>query len=369
MKSAILFFILLCGFEAGAQAPFQPVTVGTAAHTLPAAAQVTVPAAGKDTPAPFRLRPLDPAPIGSIRGLSVVDDAVVWVSGTEGKAGRSLNGGKNWQWFSIPACDSCDFRDIEAFSADKAIVMAIAEPARIYLTTNGGQHWEQVYYNDAKGMFLDGMDFQNEQEGMAVGDAIGGRFTIIQTKDGGRSWQPLPGPAAAEGEAVFAASGTSIRALPGGGYAFSSGGSQSRFFRYTNRKWTVSPTPVVQGSSSTGIFSFAFSSAMQGVAVGGDYLKPEQTRLNCVITSTGGHTWNAARQGPRGYRSAAEFISGHEVVATGPSGTDLSPDGGLTWIEISTEGYHAVKKAKKGNAVYLAGSKGKMAVLERSNGQ
>ncbi|WP_198674036.1 WD40/YVTN/BNR-like repeat-containing protein [Chitinophaga alhagiae] len=320
------------------------------------------------TPAPWRLRPLEPAPVSSIRGLSVVSDAVVWVSGTGGKAGRSLNGGKNWQWFNIPGCDSCDFRDIEAFSVDKAIVMAIAEPARIYLTTNGGQSWQQVYYNDTKGMFLDGMDFQNEKEGMAVGDAIGGRFTIIRTIDGGQSWQPLPGPEAAEGEAVFAASGTSIRALPGGGYAFSSGGARSRFFRYRGEKWTVTPTPVLQGGNSTGIFSFAFSNDLHGVAVGGDYLQPQQTRLNCVITNTGGATWNIAAQGPGGYRSAVEFISARDVVATGPSGTDFSGNGGLTWVEISGEGYHAVKKAKKGNTVYLAGSKGKMAVLESSHG-
>ncbi|RPE05912.1 oxidoreductase [Chitinophaga lutea] len=313
---------------------------------------------------PYRLRALTDAPITSIRGLSVVDDAVLWVSGTGGKAGRSLNGGKTWEWFTIPGCDTCDFRDVEAFSADKAIVMGIAEPARIYLTTDGGGTWKQVYFNAAKGMFLDGMDFQSGKAGVAVGDPIGGRFTLIRTANGGDSWQPFEGPAAGEGEAIFAASGTTLRALPGGDYAFSSGGAQSRFFRYSKGKWNIYTIPAIQGQASTGIFSFAFRDARYGVAVGGDYLRMKETRQNCVITADGGRTWQAPQQAPGGYRSAVEFIDAQRLVATGPTGTDLSTDGGQTWNLLSTDGFHAARRAKKGKLIYLAGSKGRIAVLE-----
>ena len=33
----------------------------------------------------------------SLRGLSVVNDNVVWVSGSNGTVGRTTNGGKTWQ--------------------------------------------------------------------------------------------------------------------------------------------------------------------------------------------------------------------------------------------------------------------------------
>lgn len=307
---------------------------------------------------------LTTAPISSIRGLSVVTDDVVWVSGTQGKAGRSTDGGKTWEWFGIPGCDSCDFRDVEGFSADRAVIMGIAEPARIFLTEDGGKSWKQVYFNDTKGIFLDAMEFFNDKEGVIAGDAINGRFKGLQTKDGGRTWQDLEMPRAAEGEACFAASGTTLRALGGkNSFAIATGGLKSRFFRYRSGQWTVSEWPVKQGIPSAGIFSFAFRDAKHGVAVGGDYMDPKAQEGNCVLTADGGGTWQAARKGPRGYRSAVEYIGNNLLIATGPSGTDISTDGGQTWKALTDDGFHAVRKAKKGTKTYLAGGKGRIAAL------
>ena len=57
----------------------------------------------------------------SIRGLSVVNDNVVWVSGSNGVVGRSNSGGKNWSWFTVKGYEKTEFRDIEAFDANTAI--------------------------------------------------------------------------------------------------------------------------------------------------------------------------------------------------------------------------------------------------------
>lgn len=316
----------------------------------------------------YRVEALVSAPISSIRGLSVASDEVVWVSGTQGKAGRSTDGGRTWEWFSIPGCDSCDFRDIEAFSANRAVIMGIAEPARIFLTEDGGKNWKQVYFNDAKGIFLDAMDFWNDKDGVIAGDAMNGRFKGLQTRDGGQTWQDLTLPEAAEGEACFAASGTTLRTLPGKqAFAIASGGVKSRFFRYNGGKWSVIDWPATQGAASKGIFSFAFHGAKNGVAVGGDYMNPKDENNNCVVTSDGGDTWTLPRKAPRGYRSAVEYLDGRQLIATGPGGTDISTDGGQTWEALTDEGFHAVRKAKKGSRVYLAGGKGRIAVLRRND--
>ena len=42
-----------------------------------------------------------PATKASFRGLSVVDDNTVWVSGSTGTVGRSWDGGQTWKWIVV----------------------------------------------------------------------------------------------------------------------------------------------------------------------------------------------------------------------------------------------------------------------------
>jgi photosystem II stability/assembly factor-like uncharacterized protein len=129
----------------------------------------------------------------------VVNDNIVWVSGSNGMVGRSNDAGKTWNWYNakkfIPD-DSmklkADFRDIEAFDGATAIIMSVDAPAYILKTNNGGETWKVMYENKTKGMFLDAMEFWNEQSGIVIGDPIDGRFFIARTFDGGSSWQEIP---------------------------------------------------------------------------------------------------------------------------------------------------------------------------------
>ena len=50
-----------------------------------------------------------------------------------------LMGGKTWENVSIPGTDTLQFRDIEAFDENTAIVLSAGLPATIYKTTNGGK--------------------------------------------------------------------------------------------------------------------------------------------------------------------------------------------------------------------------------------
>src|SRR6476660_1326733 len=112
----------------------------------------------------------------SLRGLSVVNDNVVWVSGSNGTIGKTTNGGKTWKWIAVKGFEKNDFRDIEAFDATTAVIMSVAEPGYILKTNDGGDSWKVVYENKTKGMFLDAMEFWNEQSGTVVGDPVDGRF-------------------------------------------------------------------------------------------------------------------------------------------------------------------------------------------------
>src|SRR6185503_429123 len=164
----------------------------------------------------------------SLRGLCVVNDNVIWVSGSNGTVGKSLNSGKKWNWMTVKGFENKEFRDIEAFDANTAIIIAIDSPAYILKTIDGGDTWKVVYENRTKGMFLDAMEFWNEQAGIVIGDPVDGKFFIARSFDNGNTWKEIPydkRPDADSGEACFASSGTNIRALDADEAVFISGGS------------------------------------------------------------------------------------------------------------------------------------------------
>src|SRR5688572_17295449 len=78
----------------------------------------------------------------SLRGLSVVNDMVVWASGSNGTVGRSSDGGKNWKWITVKGFEKRDFRDIEAFNSTTAVIMSVDAPAYILKTNDAGESWK-----------------------------------------------------------------------------------------------------------------------------------------------------------------------------------------------------------------------------------
>jgi hypothetical protein len=304
----------------------------------------------------------------SIRGLSVVDDLVAWVSGSGGTIGRTTDGGKTWKWTTVKGFEKRDFRDIEAFTATKALIIAVDSPAYILKTIDGGDTWKVVYENNQKGMFLDALEFWNEQAGIVVGDPIDGRLFVARTFDEGDTWKEVPvnfRPAVDSGEAMFASSGTNVRVLDRDEAVLITGGRRSRVFI---RDETID-LPITQGLESTGANSIAvqdFRNRKGGknlVVVGGDFTKAASDSLNCFYSNNRGRSWKAPKTPPHGYRSCVEYLSEKELVSCGLNGVDYSSDGGRNWTWISKEGFHVCRKAKKGKAVFFAGGGGKIGKL------
>ncbi len=298
----------------------------------------------------------------SLRGLSVVNDEVVWVSGTGGSVGRSIDGGETWAWTTVKGFEKTDFRDIEAFDKNTAIIMGIADPAYILKTIDGGQNWKIVFKDTTKGMFLDAMEFWNEQSGIVIGDPMGDKIFIARTFDGGENWRGIPAannPTADKGEAFFASSGTNVRKLSKQEAVFVSGGLRARLF-IRDRKIDL---PIIQGKESTGANSVAVKNKKCLIVVGGDFNAKDDTTKNCVLTTDGGETFSAPVAGPHGYRSCIEYLGKKNWVSCGLNGVDYSSDEGQHWTWISKVSFHAVRKAKKGNAVYFSGGGGRIGKL------
>jgi photosystem II stability/assembly factor-like uncharacterized protein len=305
------------------------------------------------------------------RGLAPVSAKVAWVAGSEGTILRTVDGARSWQRVDPPGTADLQFRDIEAFDADHAVALTIGEgeQSRLYATSNGGRTWTETFRNTDPAAFYDCVTFLDRRHGLALSDPVGGKFRILATADGGRSWsvQPSTGmPDALAGEFAFAASGTCLVTADhlGSGRAWfaTGGGERARVFATTNggRSWAVTDSGIPSGPSA-GVYSLAFRDPWHGLAVGGDYAVPQTAPDAAATTRDGGRTWVAARTEPGEYRSGAAWRSATTALAVGPTGSDISYNGGRTWTEFDGGSFDAVRCA--GGACWASGEQGRVATL------
>ena len=303
-----------------------------------------------------------------IRGLSAVNDRVVWASGTKGQVGLSTDGGENWSWRQIPGFEQIDFRDIEAFDENTALVMGIGSPGVVLRTADRGKNWQIVYKNEDPRIFLDALFFWNDRSGMIIGDPMDGRFFILRSFDGGKTWRDIPPnyrPIAFAGEACFAASGSNISAVRRDEAIFVSGGTLSRIFI----KDTSFVLPLKQGRETTGANAVAAYQKKRSarsrriVVVGGDFSEDKNDEGVCAVSQDGGKNWKLPNRGPLGYRSGVVWIDRNRLIACGTSGVDIGENGGMDWRPLSTSGFHVCVRSPKSRTVFLAGAGGRMAKL------
>lgn len=301
------------------------------------------------------------------RGLSVVSEKVVWASGTGGTVVRTVDGGANWKVMTVPGAEKLDFRDIEAFDENTAYILSIGngDSSRIYKTTDGGTTWKQQFVGTKKETFFDAIACWDAKNCLAMSDPVEGHYVLIETKDG-ETWKEIKSnkmPAARDGEAAFAASGTCLIVQGKSTAYLVSGGDAARVFRSNDRgqTWEVFNSPIVSGTSGSGIFSIAMWDAKNGVVVGGNYEKPTENKANLAFTTDGGTTWTLGK-GLGGYRSGVAYIDAKTIVAVGSGGSDISTDAGKTWSNLDQINYNAVH-AKGKNAVWGVGATGYIAKL------
>ncbi|MEJ2215494.1 MAG: oxidoreductase [Gemmatimonadota bacterium] len=306
----------------------------------------------------------------AFRGLSAPSDTVVWTSGSGGVIARSVDGGLSWTTHRIPDADSLFLVDVSAFDARTAVVLGTRFSgglARIFRTDDGGSTWRVLYTDDRAGAFYDGIACWDVRHCVAFGDAVDGRLAIVRMTDGSH-WQRVAGdalPAALPGEAGFAASGTAIT-VAGARHAWigTGGGDHARVYRTENggRTWQVADTPMPAGQSA-GIFGIAFRDTLHGLAVGGDYAKPDATAPNVLRTKDGGRTWQLlGSTSPPGVKwgLVAVPVMKDTYVAVSPAGTGFTTDDGATWTAIAGSGYNTVVFATPA-AGWVAGNGGRIA--------
>lgn len=333
-------------------------------------------------------------PTGSaarLRGLSVVSERVAWTSGSLGTVLRTTNKGATWQSVGPPGTQALQFRDIEAFDRNNAIILSIGNgpDSRIYRTTNAGRTWQLAFLNEDPLAFYDCMTFFDRKHGLALSDPVNGRFRILATRDGGRSWNVVDAdmPPALPGEFAFAASGQCITSTgdilgrrggdddddDDGGHGhgdrvawFGTGGDAvARVFRSRDggKSWNVYPTPM-HSNEAAGVFALAFRDTDNGLAVGGDLVTPAASPDMMALTRDSGRTWRLVEDAPNQYRSGTQWVDDRSAIAVGPTGSDATFDRGRAWDRFDDGSFDTVDCVEGGDC-WASGEQGRVAYLTR----
>jgi hypothetical protein len=342
-----------------------------------------------------------------LRGIDNVGKGVAWASGTGGTVLRSEDGGYVWQTCSMPpGAEKLDFRGIQAFDADTAIVMSSGpgDQSRLYKTTDGCHSWRLLFTNPHKDGFWDAVKFSDPRHGFILGDPVEitsvlKRFELEQTYDGGEHWKlwekatdVLATPS--EGYCAFAASNSSliVRNLSaifatgchGGARIFvaSNGHNPPGFCNCipmpSEEEWndelriTLSPIGAFPRSDTAGIFSIAAKGG-DVIAVGGDFKQPDSDfHVAAVWSFIIPPGWTTPATPPHGYRSAVAYDSASKMwITVGPNGTDISSDDGRNWRAVQPDpSLHEAPDADRNwNALslpYVVGPHGRIGKLDEA---
>jgi len=312
----------------------------------------------------------------SIRALSVPSEKVIWASGSKGMVAKSTNEGASFEWMQVKGYEKRDFRAMHAWNDQEAIIVAVASPAIILKTFDGGSSWDKVYENNDTSMFLDAIHFSDINNGTVIGDPIGGHLFILSTNNKGATWAELPKTyfksTLNNGEAFFASSNSNLINI-GKELVFVTGGLSSRLWK----NGVAEALPMLQGTSSTGANSIAIApNGSRIIIVGGDFSNDKLVTQNIVgydlykapknkNLSNKKRTWKQIElSNPNGYKSSVEFMDNHRLITCGTSGVDVSNDNGASWETISKESFHIAKKHPTKRGAYLAGSGGRISFVE-----
>ena len=305
----------------------------------------------------------------SIRAIEV-DGGKVWYAGSGSKFGYvDINNPEDHKQIML-SDKKLDFRTLAQTSAG-FYTINVGSPAYWLLIQKKDLKVKTLDTDTAKTVFYDAMVFDKmRNRGITISDPradLQPHFLILSNKEFKVENKNLP--VYYEGEAHFAASNTNISMFKDNVWIVT-GGKRSRIFKFNWKNpyyWEAFETPIIQGESSTGIYTVDFANKKFGIIAGGDYTKQKDNINNIATTFDGGKTWQIQASGRNaGYTTCVKIrpkSKGKDIIAVGDQHISYSQDYGKTWKVLSEEkGFYVCEWLGK-TTLILAGN-GKIAKLK-----
>ncbi len=283
-----------------------------------------------------------------LNNIQIVDANVAWGTGVNGADGSSLkifskttNGGTTWTGGTINFGNAITgLSDITAVSANVAWVAGNGSSATtngVWKTTDGGTTWTRQTIPFVASSFPDIVHFWDANNGVTMGDPVGGYFEIYTTNNGGTSWTRVPSaniPAPLAGEGGY----TTIKDISVEDGTIWFGTNFGRVYKSSDKgiSWTVAVTPIIDFGTAAANGEIILKNATTAWVIDQDNF----------ISSTvdGGANWDFLSPVGNVYSHVA-YVPGttQTLISAGLDsadnrGSSVSTDGGLTWTDFAFVG-------------------------------
>ncbi len=218
----------------------------------------------------------------TLNSVKTVNRNVAWAGGSAGTVLRTTDGGATWVQRGTTTI-SGDVYAVEALSDSIAFVTTTPAETRIYRTTNAGTSWSSVF--SQTGGFIDAIKMYTPTTGIALGDPVGGKWTILRTTNGGAAWTRI----ATEPTALTGQAGLNNSMSTHDTTHIWFGTTAGTVYRSTDAGLTWNFSPL---SFNDEVDEVAFNGPLYGVAGGHDAASR---------TTNGGATWSSIGIGGTGY--------------------------------------------------------------------